>query len=353
MKKRWMSLLIAAAMLCAVVLPVSASEETQEAKKNGVLIYEEAFEYDDELDHNATLAKLGWEPQTKAMGAYTDPTAVVSLQGGKLSVLGASDTYFLMLTEEDMAAYAGQTITIQYDVEYTTASNTSRYFCILANYSGQSYNSFHFRNAGNANNQAHINGSWVTYDAYNASTDASATATDNGNGTSVAMKLLGKKYNSNDSAFSGVPVTVRYILDPDAGTAVYMKKAEDPEDAFTLVSVHDSSAQGASLYGTWNANAICVKIGGQQNGTIDNIAVWTGNGNYPQPEPEPEETTPEETEAATSSGDEEPKDNEAVEEEPKKVKEPQTIVNKMAVWAIALFGGWIILKKGKDSADSK
>ena len=114
--------MLIAVMLCAAILPVSASEESAEGKKDGVLIYEETFDYADELDHNATLTQLGWEAQTQAMGAYTDPTAVVSLQDGKLSVLGAKDTYFLMLNEEDMAAYDGMAITIQYDMEYTTAS---------------------------------------------------------------------------------------------------------------------------------------------------------------------------------------------------------------------------------------
>ena len=343
MKKRWISLLLIAVMLCAAILPVFASEESAEAKKDGVLIYEETFDYADELDHNATLTQLGWEAQTKAMGAYTDPTAVVSLQDGKLSVLGASDTYFLMLSEEDMAAYDGMAITIQYDMEYTTASDTSRYFCILANYAGQKYNSFHFRNKGSANNQAHYDGSWPTYDAYNAATDAYAPATDGSDGSSIAMKLLGQKYDSGKSAFSGVPVTVRYIIDPAEGISVYMKLAEQEESEFTLVSVQDPAGDASSKFGSWNANAICVKIGGTQNGTMDNIAVWTGTGNYPQPEPEPEVTeTPEEPET------EQPTEEETKEEETKKVKEPQTIVNKIAVWAVALFGGWIIVKKGKE-----
>ncbi len=345
MKKRWISLLAAALMLGAAILPASASEETAPEKKAGVLIYEETFDYADEFDHNATLAQLGWEAQTKAMGAYTDPTAIVSLIDGKLSVTGSSDTYFLMLTEEDMAAYDGMAITIQYDMDYTTASDTSRYFCILANYAGQKYNSFHFRNRGSANNQAHYDGSWLTYDAYNVATDAYAPATDGNDGSSIAMKLLGQKHDSGKSAFSGIPVTVRYIIDPAAGISVYMKLAEQGEDEFVLVSVQDPSGDASAKFGSWNANAICVKIGGAQNGTMDNIAVWTGNGNYPQPEPEVTETpeeTPEEPEA------EEPVEEEPKEEEPKKVKEPQTIVNKIAVWAIALFGGWIIVKKGKE-----
>lgn len=345
MKKTCFALLLAAMLLCTAILPAYASEETAAPATKGTLIYEESFDYADEVDHKAVLAQLGWVEQTKAMGAYTDPTATLVLTGGRLMVNGASDTYYLMLDEEKMADYADDIITIQYDIEYTSASNTSRYFCILANYAGQKYNSFHFRNAGNGNNQAHYDGQWPTYDAYNASTDAYAPATDGADGSSIAMKLLGKRYDSGVSAFSGVPVTIRYVIDPTAGISVFMKLAEQEESDFVLVSAQDAAGDATSLFGSWQANAICVKIGGTQNGYFDHIAVWTGNGNYPQPEPEPEVT--DEPAAPT---DEEPGEGESEpqEETQKKIKEPQTIVNKIAIWAVALFGGWIIVKKGKE-----
>ena len=350
MKKMSLALLLAV-LLCISILPVSAEGEPVAAEVKDTVIYEQKFDLPDEADHKTALATLGWVEQTKEMGAYTNPTATVAISDGRLLVTGASDTYFLMLNEEQMAPYDGKAITIQYDVEYTTASNTSRYFCILANYAGQKYNSFHFRNAGNGNNQSHIDGSWLTYDAYNAATDAYAAATDGTNGSSIAMKLLGKKYDSGTGVFSGVPVTIRYVIDPASGIAVFMKLAEQGEDAFQMVSVQDPAGDATASFGTWNANAICVKIGGTQNGYIDNIAVWTGTGNYPQPEPEPEETVaPEEgtTEPSEETGEEPDGEEESEPEEPKKVKEPQTIVNKIAVWAVALFGGWIIVKKGKE-----
>lgn len=360
MKKRWISVILAATMLCAATLPVTASGEETTASsvtKNPDLIYEETFDYADVANHKDALAQLGWEEQNKSMGAYADPTAKVAISGRRLAVTGSSDTYYLMLSEEDMADYAGKAITIQYDVEYTTATNTSRYFCILGNYAGRKYNSFHFRNSGTGNNQVHYDGSWYNYDAYSASTDAFAPATDTQTGSSIAMKILGKAYNSSVSAFSGIPVTIRYVLDPEAGTAVYMKKAEEAEDKFVLVSVHDPNADGGAHYQTWQANAICVKIGGAQNGYMDNIAVWLGTGDYPQPIPVVEETDEEET-PVESSADEEtetPAEESVETEKPKKVREPQTIVNKIAVWAVALFGGWIILKKEKEkeSDDSK
>ena len=126
-----------------------------------------------------------------------------------------------------------------------------------------------------------------------------------------------------------------------------MKLAEAPESDFVLVSAHDPTGEGVSFYGTWIANAVCVKIGGQQNGYIDNIAVWLGSGDYPQPEPEVEEVVSEET--VTEEPDAEKPEENPVEEKPQKVKEPQTIVNKIAIGAVALFGGWIIVKKGKES----
>ena len=345
MKKTVLTLLLALAMIPVAILPVVASEATFTPE----LIYEQTFDMPDESNEAALLTQLNWTAQTKAMGAYTDPTAKLSVSNGRLAVTGSKDSYYLMLTEEQMAPYDGKTITIQYEMEYTTAGDASRYFCILANYAGSRYNSFHFRNSGTANNQAHYDGSWVTYDAYNAATDIYAAATDAGNGSSISMKLLGKIFVSGQSRFSGVPVTVRYVLDPDAGSSVYMKLAEQDEDAFVLVSAQDPVADGNNYYRTWAANAICLKIGGAQNGYIDNIAVWTGNGNYPQPV---EETTVEETAPVEEPTESEPMVDETeqepeAEKKPEKVREPQTIVNKIAIWAVALFGGCIIYKKGK------
>ena len=342
--------LLTAALLAASILPIAAEEGAATEIKPGTMIYEQNFDMPDAADQATALAQLNWTAQTKAMKAYSDPTANIVISDGRLQVTGASDTYYLMLTEEQMAPYDGKTITIQYDMEYTTASNTTRYFCILANYAGQKYNSFHFRNNGTGNNQAHIDGSWVNYDAYNPSTDIFAPANDTDTGSSIGYKLLGKKYNSNKMLFSGVPVTVRYVLDPSAGIAVYMKLAEKSEEDFVLVSATDPAADGTARYGTWDANAICLKIGGQQNGYIDNIAIWTGSGDYPQPEPE--EVVTEESESAEEATEpeqtvEEPEEEKAP-EEPKKVREPHTIVNKIAIWAVALFGGFIIYKKGKE-----
>lgn len=351
MKKILFVVLLAATLISAAVLPAAASEAI-----GGELIYEQKFDMPDEPDQAALLAQLNWTVQTKAMGAYTDPTAQLSVSEGRLQVVGSKDTYYLMLTEEQMAPYDGKTITIQYDMEYTTAGDVSRYFCILANYAGQRYNSFHFRNSGTANNQAHFDGAWVTYDAYNATTDAYAAANDSNNGSSIAMKLLGMKFVSGQTRFSGVPVTVRYVLDPDAGISVHMKLAEQDEGAFVLVSVQDPAADGNSYYRTWNANAICLKIGGSQNGFIDNIAVWTGNGNYPQPVEETTEAVTESAEEPTEPEqptEETPETENETEKKPEKVREPQTIVNKIAIWAVALFGGFIILKKGKEENQDK
>ena len=358
MKKRLLTWLLTTALIASAVLPAAASEDTASdtaAVFQPEIIYEQNFDMPDESDEAKALAQLSWTVQTKAMGAYTDPTAKISIADGRLAVVGASDTYYLMLTEEQMAAYDGKTITIQYEMEYTTAKDASRYFCILANYAGQKYNSFHFRNSGSANNQAHLDGGWRTYDAYNPSIDAYAAATDSGNGSSISMKLLGKKFESNVTHFSGIPVTVRYVLDPDAGISAYMKLAEHDEGAFVLVSVPDPNGDATPYYRTWDANAICLKIGGSQNGYIDNIAIWTGNGNYPQPV---EETTVEETETVEEPTEseqitEEPADEPETEKEPEKVREPQTIVNKIAICAVALFGGFIVYKKGKQEEQTK
>lgn len=347
MKKTWMALFLAAGMLWAMAMPVYASAEDGD----GVLIYQETFDdYTDQTDGEKTLAEIGWVAQSKDDGAYYNPTAVLTITEGQLQIANTgNDSYYLMLTEEDMAAYDGKTITIQYDVTYTTAGNSSRYLCILANYNGQNYNSFHFRNRGDGNNQAHIGGNWKTYDAINAATDAYSGGDDNTKGTSIAMRLLGQKLDTGAMAFSGVPVTIRYVLHATEGPTVYMKLAEDSESAFVCVSMPDAGAD-MSVYNSWDANAICFKVGGSQNGYLDNIAVWTGDGDFPQPEPEVEETVAVETEP-TEPSEGEPAEGDGaaeVDAEAEKVKEPHTIVNKVAVWAVALLGGWVILKKEKE-----
>jgi len=349
MKKTLIALFLVVGMIAAMAVPAFASEKNGD----GVLIYQENFDaYADQPDSNKALEQIGWVAQTKEDAAYSNPTATLTISGGRLEVLNTgNDSYYLMLTEEDMAAYTGETITIQYDVEYTTASNSSRYLCILANYNGQNYNSFHFRNRGDGNNQAHVSGSWKTYDAIDVTTDVFAAGDDASKGTSIAMRLLGQKFSANTMAFSGVPVTIRYVLHATDGPSVYMKLADDPESAFVCVSAPDVNAD-LSVYNSWAANAICFKVGGAQNGYVDNIAVWTGDGNFPQPEPEVEETTVAESDPTEPSEDT-PAEGESDgadegETKPEKVKEPHTIVNKIAICALALFGGLVIVKKGKE-----
>lgn len=354
MKKTWITLLLAAVLLCAAAMPSYASEQDGA----GVLIYQETFDsYTDQTDTAQVLAQIGWTAQTRADGAYTDPVAKLMLSDGRLEVANTgNDSYYLMLTDEQMRQYAGQTITIQYELTYTTAANTSRYLCILANYSGQNYNSFHFRNRGDGNNQVHIGGSWRTYDAANPVTDAYASGNDGTNGSSIAMKLLGQKLNSNVAAFSELPVTIRYVLPATGGPSVYMKLAEDGEDKFVCVSVPDAAAD-TTTYGSWDAYAVCFKVGGAQNGYVDNIAIWTGDGDFPQPEPEVSETETDSGEVAPSepaepSAPDADAEADAPAEREAKVREPHTIVNKIALWSVALLGGFVIYKKEKGRAQN-
>lgn len=335
----------------AFCLPAGAEAIRDETRGDAVLIYEEKFDYEDTAFGNETLETLGWAVQNKADGAYSDSTAKYAISDGQLQVENTSgrDSYALILPESTMSKYAGQVITLQYDVTYDTAGDVNRYFAILTNYAGQIYNSFHFRNKGTANNQTHFNGSWITYDVADGA-DAYATADDSdGKTTSIAYKLLGKKINGA-SLFFEVPVTIRIVLDPSLGATVYMKLAEKEDDAFVMVSRTNLAATGTENYFTATTayNAICFKVGGSQNGYVDNIAIWTGNGGYPpapEPEPEPEQTTPDPIEPIDP--DQEPDPGEEPTNEPEKVKEPHDIVNKIALGAVALFGCAIIYDKSK------
>ena len=335
-------------LLLTLCLPVGAEAIRNQVRGDQTLIYEETFDYENISDSVATLEKLGWTEQSKEQNAYSNPSAKYAIEDGKLKITNdGADSYALMLSEDVMSAYAGKILTIQYDMTYTTASDTGRYFAILTNYGGQTYNSFHFRNRGNGNNQAHFNGRWVTYDVADGY-DAYSAADDKNGASSIAFKLLGKKCDGS-ALFANVAVTVRLVLDPQSGLRAYMKLADKDTDAFVLVSrpALDATNTKATFDATLSSNAICFKVGGKQNGYVDNIAVWTGEGGYPvmpEPEPEPEpEPTPDDPNTPDTPTDPEP----TPEPTPAKVTEPHEIVNKLALGLVAIIGCAVVVKKEK------
>ena len=276
------------------------TEEIPEVKQeitDGMMLYYEDFsKYGDVDSLDATMAALGWKIQTVDDDyAYSDWTSGLAIVNGQLVVTNydsaagfkGSDSYALMLGEDymkDIAEYGDYTL--QYDVTYTDASNYKRYICLLTDYYGDTYNSYHFRVGGYANNQGHVFGQWVTYDVVDPAQDLSAklTACDPEKGTTIAYKLLGIDTEIKDAAaienFRNVTVTIRIQHDNDLGNIIYMKTADMAD--FVCVSMPSADADGAVEWDNLvGAPGLAFKVGGAVNGTVDNIAMWAGFGDMP------------------------------------------------------------------------
>ncbi len=284
------------------------TEEIAAGITDGMMLYYEDFSsYNDVEGLRETLDALGWVIQTKeGHGVYSDwstLTGKLSLIDGKLVVNNydpengfiGTDGYFQMLDYDymvDIADYGDYTL--QYDVTYYDASDCGRYFCIVTDYAGNSYNSFHFRMGGYGNNQGHHyknNGDWVTYDIIDPVIDLSAKLTecDPAKGTTIAYKLLGNDAKIGESSdtnkemflFKDITVTIRIQHDDDVGQTVYMKTADMPE--FVCVSAPHETAGGADFwYDLTGMPGLAFKVGAAINGHLDNIAMWAGFGDMPE-----------------------------------------------------------------------
>ena len=325
MKKRILSLILAAAMMASALLigcndtfPINSQEETpletpaespvetpketpadtpaetdpvepptpeyDPAPEEGTLLFYEDFEdVDLGLDSPKTVAALGWTALGSDNSAYSDGTAsftVKELNGSRALYIQNYDgktagksSYLEILSSEQFGFLHGKSYTYQYDVTYTTASAGSQYINIISEHNGGFYNTYHLRNAGYAHNQCCVSGSFYRY---------ATTYTDE---NSVATKLLGKKYVSTVQVLSNVTVSVRYVVDWQKGNSVYVRsfdeKAVSPGE-WILVSAFDPTQPGAEYF-TPDAGgaAMVLKVSGGQNGYVDNITIWSGTGDEP------------------------------------------------------------------------
>ncbi len=273
------------------------TEPVVEITDGMMLYYEDFSSYGEITDHDATVEALGWIIQTMADDyAYSDWTAGLSIENGALMVnnyrpeegFKGTDSYALMLNEEYMEhinEYGDYTL--QYDVTYFDASNYKRYICLLTDYYGDTYNSYHFRIGGYGNNQGHIYDQWVTYDVQDPAQDQAAnpTANDPAKGTTIAYRLLGIDTPIKDDTaienFRGVTVTIRIQHDRDLGNIIYMKTAD--MENFVCVSMPRTDATGAVDWeNITGVGGLAFKVGAAINGTMDNIAMWAGLGEMPE-----------------------------------------------------------------------
>ncbi len=272
---------------------VKAETEYREPRGDRLIFFEDFEDCDTTLDNELLMFDLGWTIDTKENRAYSDNTAkysVIEKDGNrKLAVTNnisnGTDSYVIILNDDEMGDFQTANYTYQYDVTYTGAANPDRYIALVSSYNGIIYNSFHFRNKGTGNNQLHYEGAWFTLD-----TEGEYYAS-NMDDRSIIKKLLGMIYISSRQSFNNISVSIRYQVNWEKGNSVYMRvntPGYPGSGKWTLVSVGfipDSNVTGFNPY--VGGSAIALKVGQKQDGYIDNIIVWEGTGDEPEDKSNP------------------------------------------------------------------
>ena len=270
---------------------------------DGLLIYYNDFQkYANSADTAKVLEMLGWRKLTVAGdGVYNETDGEFAIVDGRLyfdnydAEAVAGDTrvrgkegYYAIdaLNDDIMRRVVGGRYTLQYDLEYTAASNYNRYACFATECStnGKFYTTFNLRVRGNGYHQVHTMTAYVDFSAYDPAIDLNPKSTKHETqGTTILKKLLGKDFATYGSEmnFLNVPVTIRLQWDPAEGHHVYMKTADMTD--FVKVSQPDTQNASGSLYLHLCAGwSVRFKLGGAIDGYIDNVALWTGWGEMPQ-----------------------------------------------------------------------
>ncbi len=256
---------------------------------DGTVLYYENFESDEATEESSkALFKTGFSAVTTNNGAPSKATADVKIKEYKNGLAlyfennkkDSNDSYYQIISEKQMGYFHERNYTVQYDLEYTAAANAARYMTVLTGFGSSRYFSFHFRNGGYANNEIRQKSEWFSFTEHN---DSSPYVMGEG---SIANKLIGKPADGKAQLFNNVSVSVRYVVDWENGNKVYMR-VNDSESfskgEWILVSQYAKGSSGEKLwepYATKGA-AVVLKVGGAQNGYIDNILIWTGTGDEP------------------------------------------------------------------------
>lgn len=313
--KKFIALAVALVMLLSVLtVNITAYTSYRSAVKNlstltdGVLVYYQGFDManhpypenatDLSVGNQALMDLLKWKVNNMSDGGLFDNTAKYSIVDGRLFVETDStggDSYCYILEDKDMWEVVGYgKYTIQYDIEYVFDGTNAkdRYIAILYNYDGyNTYNSFHLRTRGNANNQPRVAGSWLQY-------DDSANNPDNYAASAVPDKTIISKitngevqYASNTCALvteenvSGLKLTVRIECDENRhGPILSIKNNSRENSDFVVVGTDSEMSTGASSWfneATIPGFAIAMKPTKNCKAYFDNIYVYTGFGAPP------------------------------------------------------------------------
>ena len=269
------------------------TEDTRPLPESGTMVYYEDFSSYGEIGKNEDVLKaLGWKMLTvEDDKAPSDWTADMAIKDGKLEItnyppdgrIDGKDGYLMMLDGDymDRVLKTGS-YTLQYDVNYYSAANFKRFLVIVTEYDSEGFNSFHFRIGGYGNNQLYYQGTWFATEENDENDLYAARKNTNEKGSTIAYKLCGIEGKIEDDSsipnFTNVPLTIRVVRENGYAT-VYMKTAEMTD--FIKVSQASSGSEGYAVEPLLKGKAVCFKTGAKINGTVDNIAIWTGTGEMP------------------------------------------------------------------------
>ncbi len=273
---------------------VELEPEGEDPEAGNRLIYFEDFEkYSSSLGSEALLSAMNWSSQSVSDGAYSTDTVKygISKQEGNSRLYlennktDGKDSYVTLLSNEAMGRFNAKNYTYQFDLEYSDGANAARYIAIVSSYDGWFYNSFHLRVSGKGNNQCHHSNNWFTYDAEG---DSYAASTDK---NSIINKILNKDFVDGEAALKDISLSIRYVVDWQKGNSVYIRVNDEGyvgSGKWTLVSKASAEGNGNGLFKPeLGGAALVLKVGGKQNGYIDNITVWEGTGEEPSDKQNP------------------------------------------------------------------
>ncbi len=255
---------------------------------DGTLWYYEDFEdYEVSSDSMQVASALGWKYSLSTDMHYASNTVKYSIaekDGSKqLYIMNnhgkGKDSFITLLSERQFEYLHRYNYTYQYDVTYADSSEESRYIVLVSEFNGADYyNSCHIRNGGYGNHELYAK-AWKRY------ADPSSIK---GSG-SVAQKLIGK--SQAHDLLRDISISIRYAVNWETGHNVYIRVNNDGypgSGKWTLIGKYDASYDGhAYLDPDAGGAAMAVKTGGKQNGYIDNIVIWCGNGDEPDDKSSP------------------------------------------------------------------
>jgi len=279
----------------APVEETTVYEELPDAPADGTLVYFEDFEGKRAVENAALAGSLKWKLLEKSNFGKTDFSATISLKkhtDGKAlcfincppDVKSPSEGYVEILSGDKFGYVQDRDYTLQFDMQLSNAEENG-YFSLLTDFNGSYYRAFDLYNSGTGKHRIYLGARW--YDLEHSSySEAYAADTGSKSEKTIAYRLLGKYYSGED-VLCDVPLSLRYVNEHGKGVSVYLR-VNDPQlspnaGEWILVSQTAKEAAGFKhLDHVMGDGSIVLKIGGAQNGYIDNIAIWLGTGEEPE-----------------------------------------------------------------------